>query len=71
MESIIFLLGVITGIGIGYSYIPRAKQKTKITVTDAEVTFESNRLQNGDKYEVYRNDRLVSSGVVKNNEWSH
>ena len=55
---------------IGY-LLPRVKQKTKIIITDHTATFENNRIQNGDEYEIFINHTLVSRGTVKNNEWSN
>jgi hypothetical protein len=62
-------IGLMIGIVIGYCFLPKAKQKTIVKITETNVSFESNRKQDGDIFEVYKNDNLVLSGVVKNNEW--
>ncbi len=69
MEFLLITMGLCIGIAIGYSVLPRAKQKTKVTITDTEISFESNRLQDGDEYEIIINDHIVSKSVVKNNQW--
>ena len=69
MEIIIFLSVFTFGILLGYAFLPRAKQKTKVTIENGIVSFKSNRLQNGDEYSIYINGELVSSGEVKNSRW--
>ena len=69
MEFLLITMGLCIGIAIGYSVLPRVKQKTKVTITDTEVSFESNRLQDGDVYEIQINDNVVSKGIVNDKQW--
>lgn len=68
MEFFIYIFFLLVGVSIGYS-LPRVKQKTTVKITDTNVSFENNRKQNGDTFEIFKEDILLMSGIVENDEW--
>lgn len=68
-QVLLIIFSLCLGLFIGYSVLPRAKQRTKVIITEREASFESNRLQDGDEFEVFIDNELVLRGKARNNQW--